>query len=224
MAQVTTNTEINTINILQEAPSLEDGDLFLLQRGSSTFKLKSEKLSVSVNQLKNIDNNRVLGNISGEPASPYGLTLKNNTDTSQFNSDTAVVTEKRIKEYINTQLQASVSTIANGPVFVSPIGREPSNGTWTAYDVQQILGLSSAPSSVIIQQSWATGQSPDSQSLFRVNDVNYRGVTIHSGGGGDIEWNTFQGIIPVQANGQFAYYGYRSDGGYRGFAIIGYFT
>jgi len=64
MAQVTTNTEINTINILQEATSVEDGDLFLLQRGSSTLKLKSINLKIGSDNIITGDGGNLTNNIT----------------------------------------------------------------------------------------------------------------------------------------------------------------
>ncbi len=116
MAQVTTNTEINTINILQEAPSVETDDLFLLQRGSSTLKLKSQNLSIDVNQLKEIENKRVLGNISGAPASPYGITLKTENDPDS-DSDEALVTERRINKKVSDLVTDFTSNIGISRTF-----------------------------------------------------------------------------------------------------------
>ena len=44
MALITPNTQIDTINILQEANSAENGDYFLLQRGSTSYKVRKDEI------------------------------------------------------------------------------------------------------------------------------------------------------------------------------------
>lgn len=100
MAQVTTNTEINTINILQEATSVNDDDLFLLQRGSTTLKVKKENLNISTNQIDEIRNKTVLGNISGSSSQPYEVDILD-FDDIESERDDALVTEKRLTKKVN---------------------------------------------------------------------------------------------------------------------------
>jgi hypothetical protein len=95
MAQVTTNTEINTINILQEATSVNGTDLFLLQRGSQTFKLQKSNLTFPVGNIEQIGDKKVLGNISGGPSVPYEIDLLD-FDDIESERDDALVTEKRL--------------------------------------------------------------------------------------------------------------------------------
>jgi hypothetical protein len=119
MAQVTTNTEISTINILQEATSVEDTDLFLLQRGSTTLKLKSNNLNISLDQLGEIGDKKVLGNVSGALTPPYPINIltSSESDIGPF-SDTELVTEKRIKEWVNTQIQQSEENSTSDVIFL----------------------------------------------------------------------------------------------------------
>jgi hypothetical protein len=118
MAQVTTNTEINTINILQEAESVNNSDLFLLQRGSTTFKLRKSNLNISTTQIDEISDKTVLGNISGISARPTELTILDSSDPDS-DLDDALVTEKRIKDYVDTSTQSNSSnTVALASGFV----------------------------------------------------------------------------------------------------------
>lgn len=103
MAQVTTNTEINTINILQEATSVNGTDLFLLQRGSQTFKLQKSNLTFPVGNIEQIGDKKVLGNISGGPSVPYEIDLLDSADADS-NRDDALVTEKRVKDIISSNI------------------------------------------------------------------------------------------------------------------------
>ena len=133
-----------------------------------------------------------------------------------------------IKFDTNNSLKVSddlVDTISY-PVFVNPVSRDPGNNVWTTYNVKTILGLSKIPRAVIIDQEWVSGQSPDSFTRIRraPGEPEYIGNAIHSGGSGDIERNAFQGTFPLSTNGSFQYKAYRSDGGYNGFRIIGYYT
>lgn len=118
------------------------------------------------------------------------------------------------------------STAPSGPVFVNPVAKDPANNVYTTYNVQTILGLTKTPSAVIIDQEWASGQSPSSFTRIRTasGQPEYIGNAIHSGGGGDIERNAFQGTFPLAPDGSFQYKAYRSDGGYNGFRIIGYYA
>jgi hypothetical protein len=100
MAQVTTNTEINTINILQEATSVNGTDLFLLQRGSQTFKLQKSNLTFPVGNIEQIGDKKVLGNISGGPSVPYEIDLLD-FDDIESERDDALVTEKRLTKKVN---------------------------------------------------------------------------------------------------------------------------
>lgn len=100
MAQVTTNTQIDTINILQEASSANATDYFLIQRGATSYKIKKSDIILPISQLSDIGDMTVLGNISGGSASPSEITVLDSTDPDS-NLDTAIVTEKRIKDYVD---------------------------------------------------------------------------------------------------------------------------
>jgi hypothetical protein len=56
MAQVTSNTQIDTINILSEASSANDSDMFLLQRGSISYKIPKNKLILPSSQITGLQN------------------------------------------------------------------------------------------------------------------------------------------------------------------------
>lgn len=46
MSQVTQNTQINTINVLNETINVQENDLFLLQRNNLSFKVKKQNLNI----------------------------------------------------------------------------------------------------------------------------------------------------------------------------------
>jgi hypothetical protein len=100
MTQVTENTQIDTINILTEASSANDTDMFLLQRGSTSYKLAKSNLKLNSNQLQNLSDYVAIGNISGGGDSEEISILKYPDNGS--NLDNALVTEKRIKDYISS--------------------------------------------------------------------------------------------------------------------------
>jgi hypothetical protein len=103
MAQVTSNTQIDTINILTEASSANDTDMFLLQRGSISYKIKKGNLILPSSQIANIGSKTVLGNIGGSSAAPSEVTILDSNDVDS-NLDTALVTEKRIKDYVDNNI------------------------------------------------------------------------------------------------------------------------
>jgi len=85
MAKVTNNTQIDTINILTEAASANDTDLFLLQRGTISHKIPKNKLKWGISNLNDVLNS-------------------NDADSSL---DTKLVTEKRVKDYIDNLFAVS---------------------------------------------------------------------------------------------------------------------
>jgi hypothetical protein len=109
MSQVTTNTQIDTINVLTEISSLSTGDLVLIQRGSVSHKIKKENISLNVGQLQSISDYVVLGQISGGGAAEEISVLKSTDGASSV--ETALVTEKRIKDYIAAEIATGLATI-----------------------------------------------------------------------------------------------------------------
>ena len=108
MAQVTTNTEINTINILDEAESAVDSDLFLLQRGTVTHKLKKGNLNINYDNIDPIENKTVLGNLSGQKNPPSEISIYTHQEQpyqtdplAGKGNDNVLVTEKRVIKYLN---------------------------------------------------------------------------------------------------------------------------
>ena len=89
MAKVTNNTQIDTINILTEATSANDTDMFLLQRGSISHKIPKNKLKWGVSNLNDV--------------------LYAEDDDSSL--DTKLVTERRIKEYIDTGISLATQNV-----------------------------------------------------------------------------------------------------------------
>jgi len=79
MAQVTNTTQIDTIDILTAATVVEGSDLLFLQRGSVSHKIKKSDMKWGIGNLSDVLD-------SGDPDS---------------NLDTKLVTEKRIKDYID---------------------------------------------------------------------------------------------------------------------------
>lgn len=134
MAQVTTNTEINTINILQEATFVNDTDLFLLQRGSQTLKLQKSNLTFPLGNLERISDNTVLGNISGTVSTPYEIDLLRASDNDS-NRDDALVTEKRIKNYISASSGAAAYVPINA---ISEFNQ--GDGQIITYDIRNFNG------------------------------------------------------------------------------------
>lgn len=99
MAKVTTDTQIDTINILSEASSAQNDDYILVQRGSISYKLKKDNLSWDINNL-----NDVLDSSDGASS-----------------LDTKLVTEKRIKDYIdNTETVPGLSSFESDGTFEWP--------------------------------------------------------------------------------------------------------
>jgi len=102
MAQVTTNTQIDTINILQEANSIVSTDLLLLQRGSTTYKLQKENLignsEITLPKIQNISDYTVIGQTSGGGI-PQEIPILKSSDPDS-NSDTSIITEARVKQLI----------------------------------------------------------------------------------------------------------------------------
>lgn len=102
----------------------------------------------------------------------------------------------------------------------------PANNVWTLYNATSLLGLTSTPKEIIIQQKWDTGQAPGSYSAFALcrnsGCMQYEANSISAGGSDDEEDNSFQGIFPVNTNGTFYYIGDRSDGGDHTATIVAY--
>lgn len=137
MAKITSNTQIDTINILTEVNSANDTDLILLQRGLVSHKMKKQNLIIPISQIAPIGNNTVLGNVSGSSAAPSEVTVLDSNDASS-NLDTAIVTEKRIKEYINNNIvDFKYEAITGGTVSLS----QNTNGTYN-YTISQFTGVS----------------------------------------------------------------------------------
>lgn len=99
MAQITPNTQIDTINILQEANSAIDNDLILLQRGSVSFKLRKSNLILSTSQIADIGDDTVLGNVSGSPAAPIPITI----DQTVTNNSDRVASSAAIFNFANVE-------------------------------------------------------------------------------------------------------------------------
>lgn len=105
MPQVTPNTQIDTINILQEAdPKNRGTDYFFIQRGATSHKIKKSDITLPINQLDTIGGKKVIGNLSQTSDVPDEIDLLDSSDSSEFNSDSAIVTEKRIKDYIDGRI------------------------------------------------------------------------------------------------------------------------
>lgn len=99
MPQITSNTQIDTINILQESLTTNDSDLLFIQRDATSYKLKKENLIIPRQQIAPISSLKVLGNISVSSAAPSEITVDTDLSTVSGSHDT-LASAKAIKDYI----------------------------------------------------------------------------------------------------------------------------
>lgn len=107
MSQITENTQINTINVLNETTTVQNSDLFLLQRGNVSFKVQKQHLIIPPSQISAINNMRVLGNVSGSSTSPQQIPITTDLDTTIDNHN-ELATSKSIKDYLTNKISENV--------------------------------------------------------------------------------------------------------------------
>lgn len=139
MPQITSNTQIDTINVLEEANSTSDGDLFLLQRGSVSYKIAKSNLIIPSTQISPISDMTVLGNVSGVSSGPASLPITNDLENSS-NSHDELATSKGIKEYVDK------ITVNTSPFYSVKIHQNQSRTTPSEFDSGTILATYTMPS------------------------------------------------------------------------------
>jgi hypothetical protein len=181
MAQVTSNTQIDTINILTEASSANDTDMFLLQRGSTSYKIPKNKLILPSSQIANIGSKTVLGNIGGSSAAPSEIQIETSSEGLGSTDDTLATSgaikgyvEEYIEEYVDEAID-NIDTIGVGQsyTYVSTSGKgsplhNTSDRSWFAFiqleDNEEVYYRSSPSSSWVT--IWGTTSDRGPASLI----------------------------------------------------------
>lgn len=112
MPQITPNTQIDTINILNEAASVNDTDLLFLQRGATSYRVRKSNFIIPPSQINPINDLTVLGNASGVTAAPSELSIATSLSSVSDNHD-ELASSKAIKDYIETNAASSPDRISN---------------------------------------------------------------------------------------------------------------
>jgi len=229
MAQVTTNTQINTINILDEASSLNDNDYFLIQRGVKSYKILEENVrsiadnSVDFTKLQDLSNSVVIGNMSGSSGNPQEITVYDEDDFAS-NSDTGLATQQSIKAYVDS------ATSGGNIVFIPPVTVTSGVRADTGWLTQSANASWSGANALIATASTidldSGGNSSGKLTVRASNSAQSVEILYHQGTSGQRSVANIQAIIPVSSAGSFQYNFDETAGNMelRSFKIIGYFA
>lgn len=125
MPIVTNSTQLDTINILTAAASQNDTDLIFLQRGNASLKVAKGNLRLNADQIQNVNNLRVIGNVSGSQGDSGEVVIYDEDDMSS-DSDTGLATQQSIKAYAD-----AITPFTNYALFVQDgVTHQMGSGTW----------------------------------------------------------------------------------------------